>query len=98
MLIAGEVERATERVERTARRVASIERDVLPQIAGAGRQLEEAMASGVFDPATVNEIDTRMIDAKRLHLAALLEHREAVIEREMAIGGRVAAAEGGTRQ
>ena len=87
--VAAEVEEALDRVERTGRRVEEIERDLLPQIEAATREVKAAMASGALDPMIASEVDTREVDAQRLHLAAKLEHREAIIDLEAAVGAPI---------
>ncbi len=84
--IAGEVDEAVGRVERTAARVAELERELLPAVEEATRQAEAAIATGALDPLVANEIQVRAVTARRTHLAALLEHREAVIELDTVIG------------
>lgn len=85
--VAGEVASAIERVERSARRVRELETRLLPQIDAAARAAETALAAGALDPVTADTVATRMVEARRAHIAALLEHREAVIDLEAAIGG-----------
>jgi hypothetical protein len=43
----------------------------------------------VYDPSAANEVDRRTIEARRMHLAAVLAHREAVIDLEAAVGGPI---------
>ena len=85
--VASEVGEAIGRVEQTARRVKDLETRLLPQIETATRAAEAALAAGALDPVTANTVATRMVEARRTHLAALLEHREAIIDLETAIGG-----------
>ncbi|MBA3547750.1 MAG: TolC family protein, partial [Nannocystis sp.] len=87
--VAGEVGEAIERVELTARRVKDLETRLLPQIETATRAAETAITAGALDPVTADIIATRMVEARRTHIAALLEHREAVIDLEAAIGGKI---------
>ena len=88
-IVASEVGEAIERVEQTARRVKDLETKLLPQIETATRAAETAIAAGALDPIKANIIATRMVEARRTHIAALLEHREAVIDLEAAIGGKI---------
>jgi len=89
--VASEVGEAIERVEQSARRVKDLETRLLPQIETATRAAETALAAGALDPVTASTVATRMVEARRTHIAALLEHREAVIDLETAIGGPLAA-------
>lgn len=84
--VAGEVDEAVARVERSAARVVELERDLLPAVEEATRQAHEALATGALDPIVANDIDVQAVTAQRVHLAALLEHREAVIELEAMVG------------
>lgn len=94
--IAAEVTEAAARVERTARRVEKIEHDLLPQLDAAAREIEAANASSVYDPDAANDVDRRTLEARRMHLEAVLAHREAVIDLEAAIGAPIAGPTGGT--
>lgn len=85
--VANEVDVAVRRVERTAESVAEIERDLLPKVEAAQREAEAALAVGALDPIDANDVDTKLVAARRLHLAALLAHREAVIDLEAVVGG-----------
>ena len=87
--VASEVGEAVARVEQTARRVRELETRLLPQIEAATRAAETALAAGALDPVTAGTVATRMVEARRTHIAALLEHREAVIDLEAAIGGAI---------
>lgn len=85
--VAGEVDEAIARAERTARRVQALEQGLLPQVEAASREAEAALAAGTIDPVAAGEVAARGVEARRAHLAALLEHREAVIDLEAALGG-----------
>ena len=85
--VAAEVDLAAGEVERTAKRAHQLEHELLPQAEAASREADEALASGVIDPLDASEIHEKVVDVRRLHLEALLEHREAVIDLEMAVGG-----------
>ncbi len=85
--VASEVDAIIGRVRRTARRLHDLETGLLPQIDAATRAAAAALAAGALDPLTASAVTTRMIDARRTHIAALLEHREAVIDLEAAIAG-----------
>lgn len=85
--VVSEVGAAIERVEQTALRVKELETKLLPQIEAATRAAETALTAGALDPLTAGTVATRMLDARRTHITALLEHREAVIDLEAAIGG-----------
>ncbi|MBX7078973.1 MAG: TolC family protein [Nannocystaceae bacterium] len=87
--VAGEVDAAVAAVERTGRRVTELEHELLPQVEAAVKQAEAAQASGALDPVLASDIDTRAVEARRIHLAALLAHREAVIELEAVVGERL---------
>lgn len=91
-LVAGEVDRAAGEVERTARRVEEVERELLPQAEAATREAEAALASGALDPIVASEVDTQAVDARRVHLAALLAHREALIDLESVVGAPLPSA------
>jgi len=92
--IAAEVNEAANRVERTAKRIDTIERELLPQLDAANREIDAAIASGAYDPDATNDIARRSLEARRLHLEAVLAHREAVIDLEAAVGGSIDATEG----
>ncbi len=85
--VAREVDDAVRRVQRTGEAVSEVERDLLPKIEAARREAEAAIASGTLDPVAATAIDRKIVDARRLHLAVLLAHREAVIELEAAVAG-----------
>lgn len=85
-LVAAEVDKAAAEVERTARRVMEVERDLLPQAEAAMREAEAALASGALDPIVASDVDTQVVEARRLHLAVLLAHREALIDLESVVG------------
>lgn len=86
MAVANEVDAALLRVEQTAARVTHVDRELMPKIDAARREAEAALRSGALDPVDASEIDERAVDAERLRLDALLEHREAVIDLETAVG------------
>jgi hypothetical protein len=69
--------------------VKDLETKLLPQIETATRAAETALAAGALDPVTASTVATRMVEARRTHITALLEHREAVIDLETAIGGAI---------
>lgn len=85
--IAREVGGALTRVEQTARRVRELEQGLLPQLDVAAQEADAALAAGSLDLVAANEIAVRVVSARRLHTAALLAHREALIDLEAAIGG-----------
>lgn len=84
--VAGEVEQALARVDRATARVQEIERGLLPRVDEAAREAEAALAAGALDPLAASEIEARRVAARRLHLAALFERRDAIIALEAAIG------------
>lgn len=84
--VANEVDAALLRVENTAARVTQLETDLIPKVEAARREAEAALAGGALDPLDASEIDERAVEAERLRLDALLEHREAVIDLETAVG------------
>lgn len=87
--VAAEIDAAIDRVERTARRVEELEAGLLPRVEGAAREAEAALAAGSLDPVRASDVLGRTVDARRLHLAALLEHREAVLDLEAAVGAPI---------
>lgn len=97
--VADEVDAAVAKVERTATRVLELERELLPAVEAARREAQTALATGALDPIVANDIELEAVEARRAHLAALLEHREAVIGLESVVGGPLAppAAGGGRR-
>lgn len=84
--VAREVGEALGRVEQTAARVREIEQGLLPELEAAAHEAEAALAAGTLDAVKAHEIAVRMLRVRRLHLAARLEHREAVIDLEAAVG------------
>lgn len=90
--VADEVDEAVARVEQTARRVLELERGLLPGIEAAAREADAALAAGALAPGDANQIATRVIAARRVHLVALFDHRDAVLDLEAAIGAPLAAA------
>ena len=92
--IAAQVTEAAARVERTAKRIDRLEHELLPQLEAAAREIEAAGAAGVLDPSAANDVDRRTIEARRMHLAAVLAHREAVIDLEAAVGGSIRRPQG----
>lgn len=89
--IAHDVREAFARVERTAARVRALDEGLLAKLDVAAKEAEAALAAGTLDPLKAADLEARQIAARRQRLAALLEHREALIELETAIGGEVAA-------
>lgn len=87
VLVADEVDAAASKVERTAVRVLDLERELLPAVDAAGREAQAALADGVLDPIVVNQIEAEAVAVRRVHLAALLEHRQAVVTLEAVVGG-----------
>ena len=88
--VASEVGEALARVERATARIAEIEANLLPTVEEAVRQAEAALAAGALDPVTASEVAARRVSARRLHLAAMYERREAIIALEAAVGGPLA--------
>lgn len=84
--VAAEVEAALARVEAADRRLRDLEQNLLPQVEDAARAADEALAAGGLALEAVLEIHERRIAARRLHLAALYERRDAVLELEAAVG------------
>jgi len=89
--VADEVDEAVARVEQTARRVLELEHGLLPGLEVAAREAEAALAVGALDPAAANVVATRVLAARRVHLVALFDHREAVLDLEAAIGSRISS-------
>ena len=87
VVVADEVDAAAAKVERTAVRVLDLERELLPAVDAAGREAQAALADGVLDPIVVNQIEAEAVAVRRVHLAALLEHRQAVVTLEAVVGG-----------
>ena len=85
--VASEVREALARVERANTRVQEIETTLLPRLDEAARAAEAALAAGALDPLKAGEIEARRIAARRLHLAALHDRRDALIDLELALGG-----------
>lgn len=85
--VAREVGAALARVEQTAQRIRELEQGLLPQLDAAAREADAALAAGSLDIVAANEIAVRVVSARRLHTAALLAHREALIDLEAAVGG-----------
>ena len=86
VVVADEVDAAAARVERTAARVLELERELLPAMETARREAEAAVADGALDPIVASEIEAEAVDTRREHLAALLEHRIAVVTLEAVVG------------
>ncbi|MCY1057343.1 TolC family protein [Nannocystis sp. SCPEA4] len=84
--IAGEVGEAIARAQRADARVHEIEQGLLPQVDAAARQADAALAAGTLDVVEVLDIEARRVAARRLHLAARFERRDALIELEAAVG------------
>jgi cobalt-zinc-cadmium efflux system outer membrane protein len=85
--IADEVDAAAALVERTRERVLALERELLPAVEVATHEARSALASGTIDALDANEVEIKAVAAKRTHLAALLEHRQAVVALEALVGG-----------
>jgi outer membrane protein TolC len=77
--IADEVDAAAARVAHTRERVLALERELLPAVEVATREARDALATGTIDALGANEVEINAVEARRAHLAALLEHREAVV-------------------
>ncbi|MDC0722432.1 TolC family protein [Nannocystis bainbridge] len=84
--IAGEVAEAIARAQRADARVLEIEQDLLPQVDAAAGQADAALVAGTLDVVEVLEVEARRVAARRLHLAARFERRDALIELEAAVG------------
>jgi len=84
--IADEVDAAAAAVERTRERVLVLERELLPAIEVATTEARSALATGAIDAIDANAVEIKAVAAKRAHLAALLEHREAVVMLEALVG------------
>lgn len=84
--VAREVAEALARVERTAARVREIEQGLLPELEAAAREAEAALSAGALDAVKAHEVAIRLLSVRRRHVAARLEHREAVIDLEAAVG------------
>jgi cobalt-zinc-cadmium efflux system outer membrane protein len=84
--IADEVDAAAATVERTRERVLALERELLPAIEVATAEARSALETGAIDAITANEVEIKAVAAQRAHLAALLEHREAVVMLEALVG------------
>ncbi|MBK7827939.1 TolC family protein [Nannocystis sp.] len=85
--VASEVRDALARVERANTRVQELEATLLPRLDEAARAAEAALAAGALDPLQAGEIEARRVAARRLHLAALHDRRDALIDLELALGG-----------
>lgn len=84
--VAGELEDSLVRLEAADARVAEIEQLLLPRVEEAAREAAAALAAGALDPLTANEIEARRVAARRQHLAALFERRDAMLTLEAAVG------------
>lgn len=89
--VAHDVREAFARVERTAARVRALDEGLLAKLEVAAKEAEAALSAGTLDPLKAADLEARQIAARRQRLAALLEHREALIELEAAVGGNVGA-------
>lgn len=87
--VAHDVAEAVARVERTAARVRALDEGLLAKLEVAAREAEAALAAGTLDPLKAADLEARQIAGRRQRLEALLEHREALIELEAAVGGTV---------
>lgn len=87
--VAHEVRQALARVEQTGARVQELEKGLLVRLDVAAREAEQALAAGAIDPLLASDLEVKRIAARRLHLAAQLEHREALIDLEAAVGSAV---------
>lgn len=87
--VAHDVAEAVARVERTAARVRALDEGLIAKLDVAAREAEAALAAGTLDPLKAADLEGRQISARRQRLAALLEHRVALIELEAAIGGAI---------
>lgn len=85
-VVAGEVAAARARVEQADARVREIETKLLPQIDDAARHAEAALAAGGLDAIEALEIADRQVAARRAHLEALYQRRDAMLELEAALG------------
>ncbi|MEZ4448770.1 MAG: TolC family protein [Nannocystaceae bacterium] len=84
--VVDEVAAAIEAARTTASRVRALEEGLLPRVEVALREAEAALAAGALDPLEADAALAREVAARRVHLAALLDHREAVIDLEVAVG------------
>lgn len=85
-LVATEVAAAMARLATADARVREIERSLLPQIEEAARHAEAALSAGGLDAIKALEIADRQVAARRVHLGALYERRDAVLGLEAALG------------
>lgn len=82
-----EIDEALERVTRTAAHAQLLETGVLAELREALDLAAKGVAARVIDPLDVVDLEIKQIEAQRRHLAATLEHREALIDLEAALGG-----------
>ncbi|HEY8375858.1 MAG TPA: TolC family protein [Nannocystis sp.] len=85
--VVGEVEAALARARRADARVREIEQNLLPRLELAAQEADAALAAGALDVLKVLDIEARRVAARRLHLAARFERRDALLELEAATGG-----------
>lgn len=85
-IVASEVAAAVARVEAADTRVREIEKSLLPQAEAAAQHVEAALAAGGVDTIKALEIADRQVAARRAHLEALFERRDAALELEAALG------------
>lgn len=80
-----EIDEALERVRSTAAYARRIEAGLVAELDAAVQIATRASDGGALDPLKLVELEIERVEARRRHLAALLEHREAVIELEAAL-------------
>lgn len=83
-----EIDEALERVATTAAYARRIEAGLVAELDAAVQLAARASDGGALDPLRVVEVEIERVEARRRHLAALLEHREAVIDLEAAMATR----------
>ncbi len=85
-VVATEVAAALARVQQADSRVREIEKNLLPQVEEAARQVDAALAAGGLDAIEALEIADRQVAARRAHLEAQYQRRDAMLELEAALG------------
>lgn len=80
-----DVDEASDRVAATAAYAKHLQDGLLAELDAAVQLAARASDGGALDPLRHVELEIERVEAQRRHLAALLEHREAVIDLEAAI-------------
>lgn len=87
LVVAQQVQAAVTRVRQTQARIQEMEQALLPSLESSARTVGEGASRSVVDPLRAINVEWRVVRAKQRYHQALLEHVEALVDLELALGG-----------